>query len=137
MSRNRRKNTRPIKLLPASPATVPEKPVPPAGKLPLHKAPWPLYLLGALVVLALTAVVVFSPGPTGGNNRSGPDTAPVFGRSMPEAGDNPRLQVDRESIDLGDVKLGTMVEAAFVLTNAGSQPLHLSESPYIEVVEGC
>ena len=137
MSRNRRKNTRPVKRLPASPATVPEKPVPPAGKLPLHKAPWPLYLLGALVVLALATVVVFSPGPTGDNSRSGPDTAPVFGRSTPEAGENPRLRVDRESIDLGDVKLGTMVEAAFVLTNTGGQTLRLSEPPYIEVVEGC
>jgi len=48
-----------------------------------------------------------------------------------------RLKVDQEQIDMGDVKLGRMVEASFLLTNVGDQPLRFTKPPYIEVVEGC
>ena len=136
MSQNRNKHTRP--------AVRPSASKPPlqshARKPPLHKALWPLYVLGALVVMALAAVAAFSPGATASNpSRSGtaPGAAPGAGRSTPEVSDAPRLKVDRESIDLGDIKLGNTTEVAFVLTNAGDQPLRLSEAPYIEVVEGC
>lgn len=49
----------------------------------------------------------------------------------------PRLKVDRATVDLGDVPLGRTVEAAFVLTNVGDQPLRVTQPPYAEVVEGC
>lgn len=49
----------------------------------------------------------------------------------------PRLKVDRATVDLGDVPLGQTVEAAFVLTNVGDQPLRVTQPPYAEVVEGC
>jgi HYDIN/CFA65/VesB-like, Ig-like domain len=49
----------------------------------------------------------------------------------------PRLQVDQDKIDLGEVKLGQTVKVSFKLNNAGDQPLRFSEAPYIEVVEGC
>jgi cell division septal protein FtsQ len=49
----------------------------------------------------------------------------------------PRLRVDKEVLDLGDVRLGRTVEATFVLTNVGDRPLHFLQEPYIEVVEGC
>ena len=49
----------------------------------------------------------------------------------------PSLKVDRETIDLGEIPLGTPVKTAFVLTNVGDQPLRVTEAPYIEVVEGC
>jgi len=49
----------------------------------------------------------------------------------------PRLKVDQEVVDLGEIKLGRTVEAAFVLTNVGDQPLRVTEPPYAEVVEGC
>jgi hypothetical protein len=48
-----------------------------------------------------------------------------------------RLKVDREVVDLGEVALGRPVEAAFILTNVGDQPLRVTEPPYAEVVEGC
>jgi hypothetical protein len=47
------------------------------------------------------------------------------------------LKPDKEKIDLGDVQLGKTVSAAFQLTNVGDQPLHFTEAPYIQVVEGC
>lgn len=54
-----------------------------------------------------------------------------------EAQGAPRLKADRQEINLGDVRLGTTVEAAFELSNVGDQPLRFSEPPYIEVREGC
>lgn len=49
----------------------------------------------------------------------------------------PSLKADKESVDLGDVKLGETVEVSFQLTNVGDQTLRFSEEPYVEVVEGC
>jgi hypothetical protein len=49
----------------------------------------------------------------------------------------PSLKVDQETIDLGDVRLGASVSAAFTLTNVGSLPLEIQQKPYVEVVEGC
>lgn len=59
------------------------------------------------------------------------------GRAAIEVTGQPRLKVDREAIDFGDVRLGQTVEAAFLLTNVGDQTLQLTLAPYVEVVEGC
>lgn len=52
-------------------------------------------------------------------------------------GGAPRLKVDKEKVDLGDVRLGQTVSVAFELTNTGGAPLRFREAPYVEVVEGC
>ena len=49
----------------------------------------------------------------------------------------PSLKVDREEVNLGDVKLGKVVDVSFQLTNVGDQTLRFSGAPYIEVREGC
>ncbi len=49
----------------------------------------------------------------------------------------PSLKVDKETVDLGNIKLGKTVEVAFQLTNVGDETLRFNEQPYIEVVEGC
>jgi hypothetical protein len=49
----------------------------------------------------------------------------------------PRLKLDRQQVDLGDVRLGETVEVSFQLANAGDQTLWLTEAPYVQVVEGC
>jgi hypothetical protein len=54
-----------------------------------------------------------------------------------EVSGQPKLKVDTDLVDLGDVRLGKTVEAAFVLSNVGDQPLSLTPMPYVEVVEGC
>jgi hypothetical protein len=59
------------------------------------------------------------------------------GKAAIEVTGQPRLKVDREVVDLGDVPLGRTVEAAFVLTNVGDEPLRVTDPPYAEVVEGC
>jgi len=47
------------------------------------------------------------------------------------------LKVDKEKVDLGDVKLNQPVEVSFQLTNVGDETLRFSKAPYIEVLEGC
>lgn len=49
----------------------------------------------------------------------------------------PRLKVDQEKVDLGDVRLGKTVNVSFQLTNVGDQELKITDTPYVEVVEGC
>lgn len=95
-------------------------PAPTPGRGPL------IVMIGGGVLLA--AALAFALWPRG-NDTAGQNTAPRAGAA--------RLQVDRELIDLGDVKLGQWVQADFTLTNTGGQPLHFTETPYVELVEGC
>jgi hypothetical protein len=90
-----------------------------------QKAPIWLWAIIAAGV-ALIAFVVLQAV----SNNSTPATAPVV------AG-GPALQVDKEKVDFGDVKLGQTVEAKFEVTNTGDQPLRFKQRPYIEVIEGC
>ncbi|HSB89709.1 MAG TPA: hypothetical protein VLD63_06760 [Anaerolineales bacterium] len=75
----------------------------------------------ALVVAALSVVL--------GGGSGGAARIEVTGQ--------PRLKVDKETIDLGNIQLGRTVDASFVLTNVGDEPLKIAEAPFIEVVEGC
>jgi hypothetical protein len=52
-------------------------------------------------------------------------------------GGTPRLVLDRDVIDFGNVRFGTPVEAVFALSNAGDGILRLSEVPRVIVVDGC
>lgn len=49
----------------------------------------------------------------------------------------PSLKVDREKVDLGDMKFNQMAEVTFQLTNVGDQTLRFTKDAYVEVVEGC
>ena len=49
----------------------------------------------------------------------------------------PALKVDKEKVDLGDLRLGQTVQVSFDVTNVGDQPMRFKEKPYVEVVEGC
>lgn len=55
----------------------------------------------------------------------------------PEVTGSPSLKVDKEKVDLGDVKLGQTVEVSFEVKNMGDQPLKFTKLPFIEVKEGC
>lgn len=86
----------------------------------------PLLLgLGGLVLLVAAGLAIWA-----GNN-------PKAGKTSIEVNGSPSLKVDKEKVDLGDVKLGKTVDVSFELTNVGDQPLRFSEAPYIEVKEGC
>ena len=86
--------------------------------------PW-LFPLIVVVVLAGLAFLVL---------RGKPASQPMTAIELQGAAS---LKVDQEQIDMGDVKLGRIVEASFRLTNIGDQPLRFTKPPYIEVVEGC
>ena len=81
-----------------------------------------LAIAGGLVLVAAAVA-----GLSGGSTR--PAEIEVTGQ--------PRLKVDKEVIDLGNVSLGRTVETSFILSNVGDQPLVFQEVPFIEVVEGC
>jgi hypothetical protein len=79
--------------------------------------------LGGLVLLALAALAL---------RGNGDETGAAI-----EVNGAPSIQVDKEQVDLGDVKLDQPVEVTFKITNIGDQSLRFEEQPYIEVVEGC
>ncbi len=88
------------------------------------KQSWPLILLlTAGLLLIVGAVFAFRKpsGPTAGIEVTG----------------SPSLKVDREKVDLGNVKLGRTVEVKFTLTNVGDKTLRFSKTPYVEVLVGC
>ena len=88
------------------------------------KQPWPMILLlggGLLLVIG----VVFA------SNKPSEPKAAV------EVNGSPSLKVDKEKVDLGDVKLDQTVKVSFQLTNVGDQTFKLTKAPYIEVLTGC
>ena len=85
---------------------------------------WPVWLALTGLVLVGLALFAFSRG-------SSKPKAAI------EVAGSPALKVDKEKVDLGEVKLGQTVQVSFQLTNVGDQSLRFSKEPYIEVVEGC
>lgn len=79
--------------------------------------------LGGLVLLVVAVLAL-----KGGNGGT---------KAAVEVNGAPSVKVDKEQVDLGDVKLGKTVEVAFKITNVGDQELRFNEQPYVEVVEGC
>ena len=56
----------------------------------------------------------------------------------PEVLGAPSLRVlSDEVVDHGDVLVNRFVETEFVVQNVGDETLHILDTPYIEVVEGC
>lgn len=49
----------------------------------------------------------------------------------------PRLVVDQEVIDFGDVQFEVPVQASFQITNVGDQPLRFTKRPAVQVAAGC
>jgi hypothetical protein len=49
----------------------------------------------------------------------------------------PRLAVDKDLIDFGNVPYRKVVKASFRLRNVGDKPLTLPANPPLETVEGC
>lgn len=86
---------------------------------PQKKIPVPLIavLVGGVLLIAAVLFFAFSGN---GDNRG-----------------TPKLEVDQEKIDFGDVKFGVNKTFAIKVTNTGDGTLRFKEKPYIEVLEGC
>ena len=52
-------------------------------------------------------------------------------------GEKPRLVVDRDLVDLGDLPFDTPARVVFTLTNSGEGTLTLAGTPRVEAVKGC
>lgn len=89
------------------------------------KKSFPLWLIIsglALVVVAIVALMA-----TGGENKIDIEVTGA-----------PKLKVEQDVYDYGDVKLGGVpIRTVVKVTNVGDQPLRFKEAPYIEVLEGC
>lgn len=81
----------------------------------------PFALVGLMVVVGVGLLIY-------GNIQVSADIKGVGG---------PRLRLDRDQIDFGDVHLGNTVRASFKITNAGDGTLKLDVPKVATVVEGC
>jgi hypothetical protein len=88
---------------------------------------WPRFLVpGVLVVAVLVGLGTWlflirsSPQVAAGEYKGGP-----------------RLAVDRDLMDFGNVRFEKFVTARFNLRNVEDQPLRLAVDPRVEAVEGC
>jgi hypothetical protein len=86
---------------------------------------WPLALIAAgLALLGGVVWVALGGWPTG-------PRVPVTVTG------SPRLQTDRQRVELGNRHYGEVVEASFQLANIGDQTLTFTETPSVTVAEGC
>ena len=53
------------------------------------------------------------------------------------SGGTPKLVVEQDAFDYGDVPLNTTITTTFVVRNEGSGPLKILGVPQVEVREGC
>ena len=87
-----------------------------------NRSKMPLVALGLLLVGGLIAILF---------SRSGGE------EFVPEVTGGPRLQVDTELVDHGDVKLGTTIQSVFKVKNVGDSDLIIQGEPAVELLEGC
>jgi hypothetical protein len=64
-----------------------------------------------------------------------PDRSPLA--DAPKYQGGPRLLVDRQEIDFGQVRFDKFVQARFRLKNVGDRTLQITTGPRVEAVEGC
>ncbi len=84
-----------------------------------------IWTISAGVLLVVSAVFVL----VRNANRINPELIEVRGR--------PAVKVDQELIDYGYKKWNTNLSFDITVTNVGDQTLRFSETPYVEVLEGC
>jgi hypothetical protein len=91
---------------------------------------WAAIAGGVMLVIAATALFAR------GNNNGGEKTFdPNF---QPTVTGAPAVAVlPQDTIDYGNVKLGTTVDTVFKVRNVGDQPLVVLGEPQVELVQGC
>lgn len=91
-----------------------------------------------LALFALAAVAAISVGVWLVQRNQPAPVQTLSGESTPEEAVNgPRLAVDQENFDYGDVKLNTTIETEIKVKNVGDEVLALAPNPVVELVEGC
>jgi hypothetical protein len=96
--------------------------IPPQSAKTNHLTPLWLVLAGVgLIAVALWAIL-------GANSRH---------KATIEVTGAPRLKLEQDTYNYGDVQLGKTVQTTVRVTNVGDQTLRFTEAPYVEVLEGC
>lgn len=83
------------------------------------KFPWPMVVLGGVLVIAAAFYL---------GNRTG---------LRPHGSGPPKIAVDPQKIDYGDVRFGTNKTFDLEVTNIGGDVLRFGREPYLEVLAGC
>lgn len=114
---------------------------------PTSQPPWLWLVAGIAVLLAVIGLALSwnSPNPASSPQTSDNPTALPQQPNVPQANstplqqtvNGPRLAVDRTTIDDGNVKFNTPLQAVFILNNTGNQPLQILGEPQVELIEGC
>mgnify|MGYP001194506030 CR=1 FL=1 len=97
------------------------------SKLSPEPSKRPVWLIPMVVVGAIAAVLALVALVTG--SREAPFTPQVTGA--------PRAELDRTSIDHGDVSFNKVVESVYRIRNVGDEPLQILGEPRVQVIEGC
>ena len=87
---------------------------------PPRRARWRWAVMGALAVIVL-----------------GAGTFWWQTESLGTYGGTPRLVLDREVVELGDLPFEAPARVVFTLTNTGNGPLRIAEVPRVKAVQGC
>jgi hypothetical protein len=90
------------------------------------QSPWLPIIAGGAVLFVIVGLAIWW-----SSSGAGPTRPPQAGNGAP------KLTVDRTTVDDGYVKFETPVQAAFKLSNTGSQPLQILGEPQVELIEGC
>jgi hypothetical protein len=84
-----------------------------------------IWAISAGLLLVISAVYIFV------------DNARRINPELIEVQGQPAIRVDQELIDYGYKTWNTNLTFDIKVTNVGNQTLRFSETPYVEVLEGC
>lgn len=96
-------------------------------KISTKKPERPVWLIPVVVVGVIAAVLALIALVTG--SREEPFEPQVTGA--------PRAEMDRVSVDHGDVRFEEPVESVYRIRNVGDEPLLILGEPRVQLIEGC
>ncbi len=91
------------------------------------RAIWAILAAGALLVIGVVFVLL----------RSNSGAASSQANFSPQVTGAPRVSVAQDTLDYGNVRLGTTINSVFTVHNVGDKPLQILGEPRVELVEGC
>jgi hypothetical protein len=94
-----------------------------------HTSPLKRYL--PQIIIGVGALVVAAAGLLLATRKGSPSDY------VPEYTGGPRIDLDQEVYDYGYVELNTVITTDVEISNVGDQPLRITDTPQVQVLEGC